>query len=432
MSSEIQVKSGFYGWVTLSAAALVYFLMCGVMLYSFGAFLPFICTEFGWGRGAVSGAYTVMMLAGGLAGPLAGMFITRYGSRAAIVLGNLLATSGLLLLAFHTQIWQLYVAYGALIGLGIGFGGFIATTTIANNWFNRKRSLALSVVITCGGLGGLILIPGIMAVIQHVGWRGGYGVMCVVSLVFMVTIPGLVIRNKPEDLGQVQDGEDQWKKISPENSNDTPRSLELYTTPVDFTLSQAIRTPSLWLILAAVTIQLFAMGMLATHQVAFLVDMGISAGVAAAALGLLPGASTIGRLAIGVMGLKYNMRPLAIGAFAVMTAGMGLALLTRSLGMAFLYVTVFGIGFGAFVVANTALFSVYFGQTHYPKIIGFNSLFAVTGSFGAPLAGALYDQTGSYLVPFSIAFAALLAGLICTMLAHPPRHPSLAVEKAGA
>ena len=320
------------------------------------------------------------------------------------------------------------LAISAFAVIGIGFGGFISTTTIANNWFNKKRSLALSVVITCGGLGGLLLVPGIMVIINRVGWRGGYGVICAVTLAFMVIIPGFVIRNKPEDLGQVVDGEVDSEQ---ENSDSTPSAASrLYTTPVDFTLSQAIRTPALWMILSAVTIQLFAMGMLATHQVAFLVDMGISAGVAATALGLLPGTSTIGRLAIGFLGLKYNMRPLAISAFAVMTAGMGLALLTRSLPMALLYVTVFGIGFGAFVVANTALFSVYFGPTSYPKIVGFMSFFAVTGSVGAPLAGVIYDHTGSYLLPFSIGFLALLAGLACMIFARPPRHPSLTEKKS--
>ena len=422
MISGMRGKSGFYGWITLSAAALVYFLMCGGLLYSFGLFLPFICQEFSWGRGAVSGAYTIMMLSGGLIGPFAGIFIAKYGPRSAIILGNLLSASGLILLAFHTRMWQLYVGYGALIGIGIGFGGFIATTTIANNWFDRKRSLALSIVITSGGLGGLFLVPSIMAMIQHVGWRGGYGVIFAITLVCGVIIPGLVVRNKPEDLGQVRDG-----RMDPEpgKTGSAPSAPMLYSTSVDFSLNQAIRTPSLWLILTAVTIQLFAMGMLVTHQVAFLVDMSISAGVAATVLGLLPGSSTIGRLAIGLLGLKYNMRPLAIGAYAVMTTGMALALMTRSLPMAFIYVTVFGVGFGAFVVANTALFSVYFGPTSYPRIIGFISFFAVTGSIGAPLAGLIYDYTGSYMLPFSIGLLALLAGLVCMIFARPPQHPSL-------
>ena len=426
MVSEEKSKKGFYGWITLSAAALVYFLMCGVLLYSFGVFLPFICETFAWGRGSVSGAYTVMMLAGGLIAPFAGFFITKYGSRAAIVLGNFLAAMGLLLLVFHTRLWQLYVGYGALIGIGIGIGGFIATTTIANNWFNKKRALALSIVITSGGIGGLLLVPGIMAMIHRVGWRTGYGVLCAVTLLCMVIIPGLVIRNKPEDLGQVLDGVAEPEEKDSDAEQPGPR---IYTTPIDFTLGQAIRTPSLWLILFAVTMQIFAMGMLATHQVAFLVDMGISAGVAATALGLLPGTSTIGRLAIGFLGLRYNMRPLAIWAFSIMTAGMALVLITRSLPMAFFYVTVFGIGFGSFVVANTGLLCVYFGPTSYPKIVGFVSFFGVIGSIGAPLAGAIYDYSGSYIVPFSIGFFLLLAAFVGMLFARPPVHPSLKEQK---
>ena len=415
-------KKGFYGWITLSGAALVYFLMCGVLMYPFGVFLPFICEEFGWGRGAVSGAYTMMMASMGLFGPFAGIFITKYGSRSAIVFGNLMSVSGLLLLAFHTRLWQFYVGYGVLIGLGVGLGGFIATTTIANNWFDKRRSLALSIVIASGGIGGLLLVPGIMAVINSVGWRSTYVVIFAIALLCMIILPGLIIRNKPEDLGQIRDGA---AVPDPEKTVSAEPTRRLYITSVDFTLSEAIRTLSLWLILSAETLQLFAMSMLVTHQVAFLVDMGITAGMAATALGLLPGTSTIGRLGIGFLGLRYNMRPLAIGSFVVMTIGMALVPLTKSLPMVFVYVTIFGIGFGAFIVAITGLFSVYFGLTNYPKIVGFVSPFAIIGSAGAPIAGIIYDATGSYSLPFSIAVLALLVGLACIIFARPPRHPTL-------
>jgi MFS family permease len=238
----------------------------------------------------------------------------------------------------------------------------------------------------------------------------------------MIILPGLIIRNKPEDLGQIRDGA---AVPDPEKTVSAEPTQRLYITSVDFTLSEAIRTLSLWLILSAETLQLFAMSMLVTHQVAFLVDMGITAGMAATALGLLPGTSTIGRLGIGFLGLRYNMRPLAIGSFVVMTIGMALVLLTKSLPMVFAYVTIFGIGFGAFIVAITGLFSVYFGLTSYPKIVGFISPFAIIGSAGAPLAGVIYDATGSYSLPFSIAVLALLVGLACIIFARPPRHPTL-------
>lgn len=413
----------FYGWVVLAAAALAYFLGAGVLIYPFGVFLPVICKEFNWSRGAVSGAVTLLLTLAGVSGPLAGMFIAKFGARRAIVMGNLLGGLGMLLLAVHSHLWQFYVGYGVLVGLGFGFGGTIATTTLANNWFVKRAPLAMSIIMASGGMGSLIMIPVIVVMIGSVGWRSTYMALFAIVLLFGVIVPGLLIRNRPEELGQIPDGvaaSEPGKVVS------SALLRKLYKTPVDFTVREAMRTGSLWLIMVFFMTAVFAVSMVLAHQVAFLVDMGIAAGIAGTALGLLTGMSTFGRLGIGFLGLRYNIRPLAIAALTLMTIGMAFILVTKSLPMVFVYTVILGIGYGGVTVATLSLFPAYFGRTNYAKIVGFTvPLVTLVGSTGAPLAGAIFDATKSYTMPFTIAVLALILGLICLIFARPPLHPSL-------
>jgi len=414
-------QDGFYGWITLSASALVYFQFTGLLIYPFGVFMPAICTEFGWSRGTVSGAYTMLMVLMGFSGPLVGMFIAKFGARMAIVVGNIAAALGLLILAFHNQIWQLYVGYGLFIGLGIGFGGFLATTTLANNWFVKRRSLALSIVTASGGLGALIFVPLVMQFILNWGWRYSFGIILAVIFLFSVVLPALVIRNKPEDLNQKPDG----KATEHPKEKTAGRPTKLYETPVAFTVKETLRTKTFWLIIVVSVFFNFTISMVFTHQVVYLTDMGITATVAASVLGLLPGFSIFGRMLVGFFGLKINMRPLYTLSLMIMIVGMGLILIAKSLPMIFIYTAVFGTGYGALIVAQTGIVSAYFGQKSYPKIYGLILPFATVSAIGAPVAGFMYDRFSSYSLPFTIATIGLLISLIGFVFATPPMHASL-------
>jgi MFS family permease len=411
----------FYGWAALAVVASMYFVLTGVLLYSFPVFLPFLCEEFGWSRAFVSLANTVAMIVVGLAGPFAGIFISRYGARRAIVVGNILCASCFALLGFLSRPWQLFFAYGALFGLGGSLGGILPITTIANNWFVKKRSLALSLIFTAGGIGGLIMVPLIMQIITRIGWRPAYLMIAAVALIFLSLSPGLLLRNKPEDLGQVPDGIDAQAKQAPK-----ARAQGVYSTPVDFTLNEAIRTPTLWLLTAFASAHMLGLQGILQHQVAFLMDIGISASVAATAMGMFAGVSIVGRLGIGFLGLRYDIRPLTIVSIIMLIVGMSLILVTKTMLMVFVYTVVLGIGMGASLVAVMNLYPVYFGKAHYPKIMGYMKPFiTIVGSLGAPFAGRIRDVTGHYTLAWELSILVLVLSLVFLILAKPPIHPTL-------
>src|SRR5512136_848295 len=105
-----------FGWKALGAAAAMYFALTGLLLYSFPVFLPFLYKEFGWSRASVSWANSLAMIVQGLAGPLAGMYVMRYGAKKALAAGGVLSVLCFVVASLHTRLWELYLAYGVLFG----------------------------------------------------------------------------------------------------------------------------------------------------------------------------------------------------------------------------------------------------------------------------------------------------------------------------
>ena len=411
----------FYGWTNIAILALLG-VIGGLYIVSFGLFLPFLVGEFAWNRGTISLAATLNLIMMGLCSPFVGMFIGKYGARRSIVIGNGLGCIGFFLLSFHSQLWQLFLGWGILAGLGAGMAGLLASTTVINNWFVKKRSLALSIFFGSGGIGGIVINPVLMALIENLGWRSAYRIMAGLTFVCAVILPALIIRNKPEDLGQVADGSDIPKPAAKKKV----LRKELYKAPVHFTANEALKTRSLWLLTIYFTLSMLAMNAVMTHIVAYFFDIGVSSTMAAMALSVMGGFMTFSQFSVGFIGLRHSMLSIAIVAEILKVVAMILLVFTQSLPFVFIYMIITGIGSGAAMVAIMNIFPDYFGATHYPKIMGFVRLFwTILGSVGAPLAGYVRESAGSYIPAYQAAIIVLLAGILCLALARPPVHPSL-------
>ena len=131
----------YYGWIALIGAMLTAFVAGGTFVYSYGVFLPVMCEEFGWSRAVVSVGLSIVLLTFGLPSPLAGTLTARFGPRVSMIWGN--AVTALELAGMYlAEIWHVYALY-CMAGLGAGIRGYIACSTVANNWFTRRRSLAI-------------------------------------------------------------------------------------------------------------------------------------------------------------------------------------------------------------------------------------------------------------------------------------------------
>jgi len=427
MPASMTSKKDFYGWKNLTVAAVLGVAATFYMI-SFSYFLPYLVEEFGWAIRDVSFAATISMIAMGLCGPVAGLFIFKYGARFAMVLGNSLGFLGFLLVFLHTQLWQLYLGYGLLMGLAGGLGGMLATTTVINNWFVKKRRLALSLLLGSGGVVGIFMGRALIGLIETFGWRNTALTISFMILLLAVILPAIFIRNKPEDLGQVPDGPES----ETENKQKTVPPKASYKTPVHFTAKEAMRTRCLWLLVAYFCLNMLAMGAIMTHQIQYLFDIGIPAAMAGIALGVMSGFMAFSQLSVGFVGKRLSTHTIAVGGETLKLIGLVILLLTKSLPFVFVYMIVLGLGFGFAMVATMNIFPDYFGAKHYPKIMGNVRLFwTFVGSAGAPLAGHIRDSIGSYEIAFQGAIAVTAIGLICLIFAKAPVHPSIKEPSSG-
>ncbi len=422
MALKILDREGFYGWVNLGVA-FVFNVAVMMMMMAFTLFLPFWNKEFSWSRADISIAQTISIILAGIGAPMVGIFIMKQGARRAMVIGNCLCVAALALLAYQTKIWHLYLLSGVVLGIGMSIGGMLAMMTVINNWFVKKRSIALAIAFSGMGLSGICFSPLLMALIDAVTWRKTYLIIAAVVFVCCVLAPGLWIKNKPEDLGQVPDGP---VRSLPETMETPGAKPKIYTTPVDFTAREALKTPTLWLLVLYGTLMFFAMNGLVTHQIAFLLDVGISPGKAAMAGGLMSAVMAISQIAIGVLGLRFNMHSLAVSSMGIAIIGYITILFAKSLPMVLAYCIILGIGFGIQSIAMGNIFPNFFGVSEFPKIMGYTMPFnTIVSSFGAPVAGAIRDRMGSYIPAFQLSIALLAIALICIIFAKPPVHPSL-------
>ncbi len=421
MPAKITSSKGFYGWINLIVAAVIGVIAMSYMV-SYSYFLPYLLDEFGWATRDANFAATINMIAMGLCGPFAGVFIFKYGARRSMVLGNSLGMLGFLLMFFHNQLWQLFLGYGLLVGVAAGLGGMLSGMTVINDWFVNRRAMALSLFMGSGGFVGIFTGRAIIGSIETYGWRNTALIIASLVLLLAVILPGILIRNKPRDLGQVPDGpesvmEGEIKTVPPKAT---------YRTPVDFTAKEALKTPCMWLLLVYYCLSMLAMGAIMPNQIVYLGDIGISEAMASWALGVMSGFMAFGQLVVWFISKRFSMRAIVIFGETLKLIGLVILISTESQTFVFFYMIVLGLGFGFGMTAMMNIFPNYFGVTHYPKIMGTVRLFwTFIGSAGAPLAGHIRDTSGSFLTAFQGAVVITALGLMCLVFAKAPVHPSL-------
>lgn len=411
----------FYGYWILVTTFFSLFIYAGCGFYAFSLFVRPLQADFGWGRGEIMAAFTILFLVSGVASPFIGKVVDRYGARRVISIGAAIVGLGFILLSVMGSLWHFYVVY-AVIGVGITAIGQVPASAVVSNWFEKRRGLAIGIMSTGIGIGGFALAPltgGYL--IPSFGWRISYRVLAMLTWLLIIPLALLVMKTKPADMGLYPDG-----RQGPDAMAVTEASS---STTKELTLRMALATSAFWLISISFLLNQFSQIGLIQSQVPHLEDIGFPVVTAAAALGFVGLASAVGKFSFGWLCDRIPAKYACSIGLGFMLTGLIIFMNikpTSPVTMVWLSALATGLGAGSWLPTMSMLISTNFGLVAYGTIFGVVSLFQNLGMAVGPLmAGYIYDTMNSYQLAFVI-FLVLFGVAILAMLA--VRRPKALVE----
>ena len=403
----------YYGWVVISVTAIVSFTSVSFLPGVIGALFTPMSDEFGWSRTVVPGAVlagSVMVI---VVAPVSGRLVDRYGGRPVISVGTLVMAAALLGLGLTNSIFMFYVVFG------IGFAMFnsitrVAMSAITAQWFVRRRGLATSLSAGTSAL-GFIVLPLVAALISDEwGWRWAWAAMGMIILIAAVPASLLLLLASPQDVGQRVDGDK-----TEQDAAQTSRLGRSAATEVQWTVREAIRTPTLWMLLVGLSVQAIATNGILLHQVPHLEDQGLSRNVAVLAFTFAGVGHTSTVFFWGWLADRLDIRYLYLIGSSFLIAFVLVLLVANSLWMVIVLGLLQGVGFGGNVLVMRLAYPNYFGRRSAGGLQGFVTppQLLVAGS-GGLVSGVMFNISGSYTIPFMF-FAVLMAVAMVIVLLVP-------------
>jgi MFS family permease len=406
----------FWGWYVVLGAFLVLCLSYGVR-YSFGVFVYPMFKETGWPMSVISLAASVNILTYSIVGIFCGRLADRIAPRWMMTTGSILTAIGFYFLIHAETPFGLYLSYGILCGVGHACLGMVVCAAAIGKWFSRKRGVALGLASMGIGVGTMIMGPAAGYLVGAYDWRTGFVVFGAVILALGILISQVLMgKTTPEASGLRPDGEPAVREgLGPDAVPENRASASLGPVLTD---------SRFWLLAICNSLATATLMMTFVHQVAYAVGNQIGKFEAAAALGVVGLASSVGKVSFGwlcdrLTDAKYAA---ALG-FFLMAIGMGLLMGADTAVVLYLFAVIFGIGYGSMAPVMPYLTADRFGRqvlgSAYGMLIFFVAGFG--GSIGPIIGGLIYDRTGSYANAWLLNLILLMAISVLILTLKPAK-----------
>ena len=421
------------------------------MFHAMGLWFVALESAFGWTRTQLSLAFAFTRIEGGILGPIEGYLTDRFGTRRLVMIGMTIMGFGWILFSqvrdardvpilrdipidslpgFMQPVIPPLAFYAVyiIIALGQGLGSWLPLMTMLNNWFDRRRAMAMGLSNSTSRLGTLVMIPAIAWAIdpefERIGWRTTVVIIGVAILVVNLPLASL-IRNRPEDHGLLPDGDRpsvRAGRSSAARASESDAEDAAPPPPADFTWSQALRTPAFWLISVGHGFTSMVLIAMMAHLAPMMSDQGYSLQTSAFVITGYTLVSMIFQIVGGYVGDRVPKR-FALFVFTWIQAS-GVFLLTfgpTSLVVAYGFALLFGIGFGGRNPLTVSIRGEYFGRSSFGKIMGLSQVPMNLLLLTAPVfAGVVRDATNEYTIAFAVLAALNMVGGVMFLLASKP------------
>jgi MFS family permease len=385
--------------VIVAAAVVIVGLGVGA-LHSLAVFLRPMQEAMAWSRGAISGVALWMWTAYGVGSLMWGVLADRWGARRVLVAGGLVLGLGLVVASRTTTLWQLYVAFGGVVGIAAG-AFYAPLTTTATRWFTENRGLAVALVSAGTGLGTFVIAPLTRWLVSAYDWR--VAMLVLGDLVWLVVVPlAFLVREAPA--------------VVSDRETDVPL-LEIW------------RSPQFWLIAVTHFACCVAHSGPIFHMVTHAMDQGVQGLTAATILGVSGLASLVGRVLAGVIADRWGAKPTLIAMLGFQVPAIFLYLFTGGVAGFYALAIFFGASYGGVMPLYALLTREYFGARAMGAAYGAIFMLQAIGmGLGAYGGGWLYDHLGTYAWLFGAATAVAAAALLFSL---PLRAPRLVIAAAA-
>jgi MFS family permease len=386
-------------WGVVVGAGLLMLVNLGpVLYYTSGVFTKAITDDTGWTRGTIAAATLPANLLITLTLPLVGWAVDSYGTRRIALLSSILFAVGMFLLGQFSQTPGLFASL-LVVAYACGFALTpLPYAQIVSGWFDKRRGLALGLMLTMSGLGTALLPPFSSALIAQFGWRNAYIFLGLIVFAIGAFAAIALLRDPPQLTNKALGHDDKTPGL-----------------PV----KSAVMGRAFWTLFAAFFLISFAIGGGSTSLPLILTDRGVPAQQASFVMTIVGLAMMIGRLSFGVLLDRIFAPHLTSLVFLAPALAFGVLLLPNAADVnAIIAAALLGFGLGAEVDALAYIASRAFGLRYFGRILGFLMVAFTLGlAFGPTLFGKIYDQFQTYQLALWIAagISVVSSGLIVTL-----------------
>jgi MFS family permease len=385
-----------------------------------GVLIKPLTAEFGWSISTISGPLALRLALFGMMGPFAAALMVRYGLRNVILTALTLIVGGLGVASLTMgHVWQLWLLWGGVVGIGTGMTALVLGATVASRWFVARRGLVVGLLTASSATGQLVFLPLAAWLADNYGWRtallpalGSCAIAAVLALLFM--------RDRPSDVGLRAFGEP---------ADAPPVAAPMLGSPVRMAfgaLREGARTRAFWVLAGSFFIcGLSTNGLIQTHFIPFCADFGVGEVQAASVLAVMGVFDFLGTVGSGWLSDRYDSRKLLFWYYGL--RGLSLMYLPMSsfsfYGLS-LFAVFYGLDWVATVPPTVRLAGQAYGRERAPLIFGWifmaHQLGAATAAFGGGLSR---DVLASYLPAFLVAGAACIIAAVASLAVRRPAAP---------